>query len=412
MSFSDAVFLLKYDQTDGASIMERNITKIEDNFNMETDLICSFPEKSNKNSVYCFSLLGSFFHVWSFTYNNGIFSIVIVSRLYIVSVFLEFLENCNKCLLTETPLERYNKINSLLSKWRTENNDSQLIYYCCSGSYSLTVNDAFWFHIGFDPSLYVQNQKTMELIWISLITNEGVLVVGDDVDMVSRAVLSFISLLYPLRYLEKYMLYTRFGDQRFADVISGLNTWKIVGTTNVLALERCKQFAVVICLPNRPFRSNPLLREFFHARTMNLLKMFETGFMRQMEEDPYSGILNVSLSNSYLEDMEKKYDNMDGLSYTVKFLNAMQKTRTFSAWRSRNKFKYYFRDKFLSFDPVNLFTNRSLEHLKIIEKSLDGLKRKYSSDSHMLAVIEAHLYHVKKHINKAKEGQEKAEVLS
>ncbi|KAK8898656.1 Protein dennd6a [Tritrichomonas musculus] len=98
----------------------------------------------------------------------------------------------------------------------------------------------------FDPNFWLIPQTNLYVIWRALMTNRGILIIGDSPSQVSCTVYSILSLAAPLKYCEPYIAYTRLGDPRFAEIITNQSQkWKVVGTTNMLLAERCKQFAVV-----------------------------------------------------------------------------------------------------------------------------------------------------------------------
>jgi hypothetical protein len=73
-------------------------------------------------------------------------------------------------------------------------------------------------------------------VWKAILTNRGVLIVGPSPKAVSRAVFALMALVAPFQCRDPVLVFTR-----FADVIDGSTVWKVVATTNVLAVERCPQ---------------------------------------------------------------------------------------------------------------------------------------------------------------------------
>ena len=170
-----------------------------------------------------------------------------------------------------------------------------------------------------------------------MLTGKGVLFVGNNAEQVSKAVFSAFSLFAPLRFSDSLLIYTGLGDQRFADVICNSTKWKVVGTTNILAAERCKQFEVVVKLPNKPLSKNPDLRQAIQKKTNRLMKKCELQMNKSLEIDSYFDLLDRKLQEKQMQSI------IQGTDFTIDDIKRVMETSTFSDWRKSVLFRSQFR---------------------------------------------------------------------
>ena len=185
----------------------------------------------------------------------------------------------------------------------------------------------------FDPNFWLTSQSNLYVIWRALMTNRGILVIGDSPSQVSCAVFSIISLASPLKYCEPYIAYTRLGDPRFAEIVFNQSRkWKIVGTTNPLLAERCNQFAVV-------GRLSPIKGDKLKEIDPGLLQqkfLRESGSTRKNYEDNNR---NISI-NSSSSSIWKKLDflGLKNFSNNMNSLFSLQLNETASTESSLSSF--------------------------------------------------------------------------
>jgi hypothetical protein len=225
-------------------------------------------------------------------------------------------------------------------------------------------------------------------------TNAGVLVVGPSPRHVSLAVFSLYSLVSPLQYMEPVLVYTRLGDPRFADVIGGSTAWKIVGTTNVLALERCNQFQTVITVPARPVRADSEIRSILRERTKRLLGRFESALNEQLAHDPYTDFLGGKIPRQDVTGIGSK--NPQGKQLTDDEADLFQWSGTFVHWQRAISMRDGLREALLSVSPQVVIAGRSFETLAIIEEALDRMISNFKDDRHVFAVLKRHRYYLRK----------------
>jgi hypothetical protein len=196
----------------------------------------------------------------------------------------------------------------------------------------------------------------------------------------------------PLQYREPVLVYTRLGDPRFADVINGSIFWKIVGTTNILAIERCKQYKLVIRLSANVETSDVDVRKILHYRTRRLLQKLEAVLNDLLEEDPYSDILSVPIPEEYFASIVDSKSKYLGLKDAVSF----QFTMTFAFWRRSIMMRDALRDSFLSVMPDEAVADRELDELAAMEAGLREIEERFPRDAHLIAVARRHAHLVRK----------------
>jgi len=392
--FSDCCCLVEFSREKG-SYLKRMIPETFDFYGeINFFTVCSFPEKITASSIHSFSLSRHICYSWCFQYQNGIFSIVILSHHCFAQIFLEFLGSIRDLHAGDDPEDCLNAVNGYLAKWKIENNGEVHLVYP-DRDFRTNMDSTYSYYLNFDPSSLIGRNVEYDSLWKALLTNKGVLIYGEDAEKVSNAVFSVISMVAPLKYCEPLLVFTRLGDERFADVIQGSIKWKIVGTTNLLAYDRCTQFKVVIKLPPKP--SIPFdIRTSLQKRTTKILKRFELFFNKYLEKDPYSELLDCQLTPQQLADFTPKKDQASTKRLTIAELQIFQRTNTFTEWRKFNMTRRQFRESFLSFTPEDIIQSKSMDQLSQIEKGLVPMSEKFSHDLHMSAVINKHISIIRK----------------
>jgi hypothetical protein len=201
-------------------------------------------------------MLYGYCHHWAFLFEDEQYAVTLLSRSHSVMVVRRFLDDAKASLTVQTPEERLALIWGALREWTFDPSTGSIAVAGLSGTFTSVPTASQVTFSDFDPVASLGGGADYGLIWRALIGNAGVLIVGPSPDLVSSAVFGVISLVAPLEYHEPVLVYTRLGDPRFAEVINGVAFWKIVGTTNILAVERCKQFKVVLRLGTDAYRSH------------------------------------------------------------------------------------------------------------------------------------------------------------
>lgn len=274
--FCDASCLVKFTRKQGAHIVK--YVPYNYDFNGQERFItsCAFPELYDQaDSIFAFSIARANCFTWSFIYNLEQYSVVLITHHLLGDTFIRFLQDSRKKLANKAPIEILNQIWLYVTSWTcnsksailtvitpefdlTEKKFSQKSSFFSSiekqkGIFEVKLDNSVIVYSDFDPFVWIGSNDNFDYlkIWHALMTGKCILIIHDDPSSVSNAVFSVISLVDPFMYCEEYLSFTRIGDPRFAEIINGSTRWKIVGTTNLLAAERCKQFSIVINLSKK-----------------------------------------------------------------------------------------------------------------------------------------------------------------
>ena len=395
-TFWDACVLLKNTRENGPIILKQIPEKTDAIKQKNSFIYCSFPETQETDSIFAFSINKHLCFSWSLLYEDELYAIVIVSHHCFPYLFLEFLKNCKKAFTQDPPEEILDAITVFLSQWKYHPESAQLSVVYPTINFTTTIDATHTFFMQFDPSVLIGNTiEILDEVWQSMITGKGVLFIGENAEQVSKAIFSALSLVAPLRYADHFLVYTKLGDQRFADIIGGSKKWKIVGTTNQLASERCKQFHTVIKLTNKNVAPQPELRQEIQKRMHKLKKRVEIQFNKNVEEDPYSDLLEIPLTYPQILEIVSK------TKLAASDFQLFQKSQTFSEWRKSITIRAQFRDSLLSISPESVIENRPDDELVKIQKILQNLPNKMPGDDHIKAVINQHLRLIRKRLEKA-----------
>jgi hypothetical protein len=295
------------------------------------------------------------------------------------------------------------RIWETLQKWEFDVLTNTITVATLTRVFSVVCGPSYVTFEDFDPLSSLGGDVDYGLLWRTLISNGGVLIVGPNPDRVSSAVFALISLVSPLQYREPVLAYTRIGDPRFADVITGSTFWKIVGTTNILAYERCKQFRVVLKLDASVWAGNGEVRKVLQFRTRKLLQKLESELDDMLEEDPYSDILGVPLPK---ESFGWIASDTKTRSLTLKEALRFQDTMTFAYWRQAISMRPALREAFLSYMPDELVAGRALEELAVMEVALRDISKRFATDCHLVAVAKRHAHLIRKERRRKMENGE------
>ena len=385
-SFYDCCCLLQYSRSDGPIILKHVPEKYYYIHQKRAFLVCSFPESKPDNTVYSFSIKRHRCFAWSFYYQDQLYSIVVITHHCFAYYYTNFMKFVSIAYQKYDPLQRMNLIMGLLDQWSSDPHRSLLHMSFPERNFSVPIGIKDCFYLEYNPAHYI-GEKNLEKVWHSLISNTGVLIIGDNPGHISCAVYSALSLIAPVKFCEPMLIYTRYGDMRFADMICGESKWKIVGTSNRLPLERCKQFETVIVL-QRPtkHKSNKDIREKFNKRTSFMVKHIEAQLNKNLMKDPFSDILQKPLAKDQIRDIVNKMQDIK-----LKELSSFLESQSFVEWRYAALFRPQFREAILSFSPEAVLKNRTDDDLDIITKELRRYKKRSQQDTHLKTVINKYL---------------------
>ena len=389
----DFCILNYYSRQKGPSVIKKIPENIDFQKQKNTFLTCCFPETHSDNSIYAFSISKYLVFVYSFSFNAEIYSIAFGSRQCFASLFLDFLKDVSKTFKKEqAPEERFTFICDLLSKWKYQYSKKDIKVYFSKEHFHKDVDFEMTFYMRFNPAELIGNEQVLNDIWKTIIKGGCVLLVGYDAEQVSSAVFSILSLFAPIHYADSILLYTGLGDQRFMDIINGSKKWKIVGTTNQIAAERCTQFDMIVKLPKKKISSKEDIRGAIQKKNNRLMKRCEFQLNKSLEIDPYFDILNLPLSDKQINDI------VNGTEFSADDLKTFMKSASFTEWRKSIIFRSQFRECFLSYIPESII-NRPEDQLKKMLEQLDKISTKFVGDDHVLAVIQQHIKFIKKKLS-------------
>ena len=121
----------------------------------------------------------------------------------------------------------------------------------------------------------------------------------------------------------------------------------------------------------------------------------EIQFNKNVEEDPYSDLLEIPLTYPQILEIVSK------TKLAASDFQLFQKSQTFSEWRKSITIRAQFRDSLLSISPESVIENRPDDELVKIQKILQNLPNKMPGDDHIKAVINQHLRLIRKRLEKA-----------
>lgn len=390
--FCDCASLVKFDRSNGAHIVQT--IPADFNFCDEENFVatCSFAESSRQaNSIHASTVASGHCYHWAFMWQNEQYAITLKSHHLYASLFLKFLHDAQISYEKLDPSVRLTKIWEYLCSW--EFDGVNIAVKTPKKTYSVVGSDsAFITYADFDPTVWLPETIDVDKVWQTVLSGAGILVVGSTPEIVSNAVFSLLSMIAPLKYSDPFLAYSKLGDPRFADVINGSTFWKIVGTTNTLAAERCKQFKIIIKLTHTATHTRDDYRKELRSQTLRILHKFENVMNDLLDKDPYRDFLGRDIPVDKCNMLHLACKQVGSL----KNLKDFASSNTFHEWQRVISVRDAFRDSFLSCSPEEAVVNRTVEDLQQMESILGYLKTKYSNDGHVMAVIKAHAHMIRK----------------
>lgn len=405
MSLFDFVCLVKNDREKGIFIKD----KYPADWNIESQeeylISCSFPENMVKysNASYSFNHENQIFYVYCFVHDGEDYSVIICSRIAITNAFYEFMECCKSEFVDLNPDVVFNKICILIYDWRL---DGSNLILKMPGEDNIIVRECNLLRNSryetFDPVELIGGEVNLFDVWHVLMKNKGILVVADDPLVVSSAVYSILSLAAPIRYCENFLVFTKFGDPRFAQIIDGSDEFKIVGTTNPLALERCEQFELIIKINGKKqslseVETNQSNLALIKKKMSSILGRIEDLLSYEMGKDPYFDFLDFQIKPDDFHMIEPKNPYSKQLSFDEILL--FIQTKTFREWRKYVCSTELIRESFLSAIPDVVIKNKTIDQLKYVLPIIKTIRKNYKNDQYFSAVLKNHIDLIRKKIN-------------
>ena len=388
-SLFDVICLVKYTRDKGPIIIEKNPSTFELNQQEVIITSCSFPENSKQpTAIFTFSNDFSLCYSYSFIYENENYSVTICSHFLISDCYLKLLETVKEKMENQTPLEKFHEVSDLLLKWKVKQNKF-FAYYAGSEEIGQVNFNAKANFDSFHPNEWIDKKTDMLNLWKNLICGKNILVFGESPSIVSNCVLSILSLLAPMKYTDKFLPFTRFGDPRFAELINGSKKWKVVGTTNDLVLSRCEQFNLIIKLNGnkKPYGSSKSKEDEIRKKESSLLGKLVKLIDYKIRKDPYFDLLMKPISK---DDIIKCGIKCKGTELSFDDIYNFIQLDSFTNWRKNIVFRSSLRESFLSISPETVINETDPKILKTMLTHLNNLKNTYKDDVHYFAVLSKH----------------------
>ncbi|EAX95901.1 hypothetical protein TVAG_304310 [Trichomonas vaginalis G3] len=391
-TFYNACCLLKYTRDNGPDVVMYKPDDFDFGKQKKSFITCAFPETQETDSIFAYTINKHLCFAWTFLREDQLYSIVVVTHHCFASLFINFFKSMKQSFTIDTPEEMFEYTMIFLGQWKYDPQTARLSVVYPQKNFSTLLDSNHAFHLHFDPVSLIGPKEVLEDVWNSIVTGRGVLFVGDTAEQVSAAIFAALSLIAPVKYADPILIYTRFGDQRFADIINGSKKWKVVGTTNILAEMRCKQFHTVVHLPNQNVAPAPEVREIFQRRMNKIIKRVESKLNKNLETDPYSDILETPLTYPQILEI------INRIKFSSADFQLFQRSQTYIEWRRSILVRPYFRDSLLSFSPDIVIENRPDDELLKLRDALEKLLDKVQGDDHLIAVINQHISIVDKRL--------------
>ena len=391
--YCDFCCLVKFDRSHGAQIIRTIPPNYELKGNEQLIAVCSFPEASQQvDSVHSSTLTDRLVYHWCFVYEGERYAIALISHHFFASIFLKFLRMSRDALSDLSPDARLENIWQCLIMWSVDGNTIHVV--TPQGERKVESDSRFITFANFDPTALLGGSVKWKHLWETLMTGGGVLIVGDAPLAVSNAVFAVMSAVAPLVYLEPVLAFTRLGDPRFADVINGSRYWKLVGTTNRLALERCSQFKIVLDLAAPRYVVKEDVRALMKKRTNTLLNRIRDELDDMIDSDPYANLLWKPLDEACLEGIGE--DDELGAPLTADAVRLFTQSRMYSEWHRIVIMRPALREAFLSAPPESVIADRTPQELDAMEAALAEVASTYPNDGHLMAVVARHRHLIKR----------------
>ncbi|EAY07172.1 hypothetical protein TVAG_197850 [Trichomonas vaginalis G3] len=325
-------------------------------------------------------------HVWNFHFHNENYAIVISTLTSFHSLFINLLKNMQDYFgnvdKNQDATCRFNIIMSFISSWLiNENNQVSALGINGPGIYSAS-------DIGFssfEPSLYFNSKTDYVSLWKSVILNNRILIISENVEDIAPAVFSVIGLSSPFEYKGKYLITTNQYDKRISN--NRLN-YSIVGVVgkNIKTAEFQKYFSNIIKVEPNSGKLNDTI--IVHKKMKLLYDEICVISDRNLENDPYYELLNKRIITPDLDAII--CDKMKQKTLTVPELMTLETTETFQYWLHQRIYRSNLRNSFLSVIPSETVNSLSDDDLDKAYGHIIALRKLFQNDFHFQHVLRKH----------------------
>lgn len=387
----ESVALFEKQSQDCGAIIDQFPKEFDLGADIEIIKTLSFPGKMKESlsTIHVFNTENYYCHSWAFYFNEKEYSIVIITSAFRPCLYTNFLDAVRKSFQEDNDSDqlcRYGFVCSLLQSW-TLDDDSNLIANYPIQSFSINLNEVENWTQSFDVS---PMSTFIEHVWKSIVSGSGILIIGDTAEIASNAVLASLSLIEPLRYLDPILIYTKRGDPRFDEILSGSTNYKIVGTTETELPFIKTQFELVARIPDQYFAPCPELQEQFQQKTVRLFSVIMGTMNHCLMTDPYYDILEKPITQITATSTS--------IPLTKSFFDELQRTNTFIKWRKRKIIRDQLRAAFLSVPPEEAIDGIDDNSLEKAKEELQRIYNSFEGDEHFRTVLKIHMKQVSKRI--------------
>ena len=333
-----------------------------------------------QSSIYVFNSETTYFFTWSFTYDSKPNALVIASSKLYASLFVDFLKSVQASFRgsqdTSDCLCRFGFVKSLLLSW-TALSISELRVTYPLASFTFDIGAATSWLADFNVGLLYPR---IESVWRALMTGNRVVIFGETPELASSATIAALSLVQPLIFSDKVLLYTDHRDERVKD-----QSYVIIGTTDSSLRTLPNSFLV-------------------HVRGTQVGDMSETQRKYQDKTSRYYTVMLYLMdlelmTNPYFDLLEKfvnVWDRELPNDLDRSLLEEMQSTESFKRWRRKKMSRDSIRTAFLSMSPADAVAKIPREKYDDVLEQIEIIRHFFSSDVHFTAVLKAHAHEIRK----------------
>lgn len=338
--------------------------------------------------VYAFNMKNSYCFTLYFYQNNHAYEIIIISETPYANLFYTFL---NQILIQfkdtdQSPNQRFQVVLSYIQKWDNQVTNGEITLAFPEGDTKFDLTKECCYN-GFNPRRYFTKNQIKEIFNL-LVTDQPVLIICDNAINSSYACLSLMSLLSPLRYMGKSILWLRETDLRFMNVVNGDETLKLVATP-------CQSIANFVYFQHVYNISDPKedsttksVSDEYEQKVSDMLSVLIAEMDHLLNYNPWSDLLCDPFDSVSLSHLVKLLPRP---SLTVEEYIKFSTSATFESFRVKLINRDTWREAILSSD-IKIFRKfKNPDQLVKIVNYAKEQKKKYTHDEHVVSVLNTHI---------------------
>lgn len=398
---ADGIFLLKLTTPSHPSLiaMTKGIENLTEDINKSFEYCTPTTNSIIENEcTFVFNNDNIFYYTLYFHQKAETYELVIKSYQRCVYFFMNFLKQlyatfCDVKSAYE-PVNFFELARILISNFPTTLSNSMKIVFPTDMKQIEFTNDDFSYH-HYKPSKFFQ-PKLYTKIFTNLISSKPILFVSSNASVGCRACFAAFSMLHPLRYSEKFILWLRKDDPRYIEILNETEKSKymVVATDDSSEIE--SKFDLVFPI-EEVYKTNEKVDEDFEIFTKKIFLMIQSEFINLANKNPYSDVLNLPWTGKNMIDIVN--DPNFGFMPKMDALKAFEKSNTVKLWRLKRNNPENLREAFLQCGAID-FESFNKNDLMIIEDYLASIIKLFDDDLHMKSVIKKHMSAVSKALQK------------